>query len=204
MDNSPAHGALIIFIKNPLPGRCKTRLASEIGDEEALSVYLKLLDYTREVAKHVAARRYLYYDLRVDEQDAWSSDLFIKRKQADGDLGQKMFMAFKQVLGENDKAIIIGSDCPELTPHIIEEALDSLNTHDVCIGPSEDGGYYLLGFKKLKVEFFERIPWSQSKVYEETMDRVSSLGLSTYSLPRLYDLDNLSDLEKFPDFKASF
>lgn len=192
--------ALIIFIKNPVLGKCKTRLASGIGDNKALSVYNKLLSYTRKISLGIDSSRYLYYDSNIELEDDWSNDIFIKKTQAKGDLGARMSSALSEVLTHSQHAIIIGSDCPQLSPEIIEVAYESLKTNDICLGPTHDGGYYLIGMRKNIPELFQNITWSSSSVYEDTIRIIEDLSLTYKSLPVLSDLDDAKDLAKFPQF----
>lgn len=194
--------ALIIFVKNPTLGKVKTRLAASIGDEAALAVYHNLLDHTRDVAEQVAAERCLFYDTEITEQDAWSTKHYSKAVQADGDLGARMKAAFAQTLEKIDKAIIIGSDCPEISAEVIEKAFKRLELADVVIGPTLDGGYYLLGIKELHAFLFDDMVWSTETVLEETIQRIQKKNLLYTKMPTLSDLDYEADLNNFPSFKA--
>ena len=194
---------LIIFIKNPVAGKVKTRLAATIGDQRALGVYLNLMQHTRETALAVASNRYLFYDTELNSKDDWSPQDYIKEVQVNGDLGDRMQAAFKRVLSENRKAVIIGSDCPEINPEIIDSALRKLELADVVIGPTYDGGYYLLGMKETHSELFTDMTWSIDSVYEETLSRIKKKGLLYAACPMLSDMDNEEDLKKFPDFDTA-
>lgn len=187
--------ALIIFIKNPRPGKVKTRLAKDIGEPQALNVYIKLLDITRTVAQHTNASKFLFYDQHINQEDEWSDKNFIKRKQSAGDLGDRMTKAFATVLQDHRKAIIIGSDCPGISSSIIDDAFNALDHHDIVIGPTFDGGYYLLGMKKLHDFLFVDMQWSTDTVFNETMSRVLSLNLTYHMMDKLSDLDNINDLK---------
>ena len=193
---------LIIFIKNPQLGRVKTRLAKSTGDVTALAVYHKLLAHTRNTALNTDCNRYLFYDTAITEQDEWSTELFNKDVQATGDLGERMHTAFKTCLALNDKVVIIGSDCPEITSEIIETAFRRLDLADVVIGPTLDGGYYLLGMKKSHSELFMDMKWSTATVFSDTIERIQQKGSLYSKMPILSDLDNIEDLNKFPKFNA--
>ena len=137
---------LLIFIRNPQLCKVKTRLARTLGDEEALRIYHVLLKKTRVTALACEADRFLFYSDFVDEQDDWSPAFFQKKIQRSGDLGVRMEFAFQQAFESGaDKAIIIGSDCPELTSETLHHAFDLLDTKDFVLGPVPDGGDYLLG-----------------------------------------------------------
>jgi hypothetical protein len=92
------------------------------------------------------------------------------------------------------KVIVVGSDCPELSAAIVEDAFDALERHDVVVGPAMDGGYYLLGMKTAHISLFEKMKWSTSTVLEDTLARVSKLELNVKMLPQLSDLDTEQDL----------
>ena len=113
--------ALIIFIKNPVPGKVKTRIASESGDSAALDIYKSLMEHTRLMTLGVDATRMLFYSDRVERNDSWPEKKFSKNVQLGEDLGTRMLNAIRQA-SEYDKKILIGSDCPGITPQIIEQA----------------------------------------------------------------------------------
>jgi len=188
---------LMIFIKNPVAGEVKTRLGASIGSANALQVYKKLLSHTREIAVQVKCDREIWYSSMIDRRDSWNSDLFEKKLQQGRNLGVRMSRAFQQAFEAGyEKAVIIGSDCPELEPQHIEDAFDALRSEDAVIGPSEDGGYYLLGMKKYTPEIFSDIEWSTSSVFEETKRHFEQLGLTCKTLEVLNDIDTIEDLKK--------
>jgi len=193
---------LIIFIKNPELGKCKTRLAATIGDEKALVVYKNLLKHTRKVSSEVDLNRYLFYAQNIDTNDEWSEAKFNKQLQHSGDLGQRMHDAFSLVLQHERKAIIIGSDCPEINAVVIQQAIIDLENYDYVIGPTYDGGYYLLGMKTPSNFLFENMTWSTDSVFDETVKRIKLEGKTYCILPKMSDLDYEEDLNKFPTFKA--
>lgn len=190
---------IIIFIKNLVPGHVKTRLAADMGNDVAYDVYRRLLRYTGQTVEQIDAERWLLYSQSIDHDDEWSEDHFQKHVQLQSpDLGLRMGDALKKALGRSDKAVIIGSDCPELLPEHIESAFDHLDRHDIVLGPSHDGGYYLFGCKAFQPDLFKEMKWSTSGVYSETVKRCRSLGLAVKDLEYLTDVDHATDLEKFP------
>lgn len=184
---------LIIFIKRPILGQVKTRLAATVGPQKALDIYRQLLSRTREACLSVSTRRYLYYMDRIDHDDAWESTHFSKRSQVDGDLGAKMYTAFQEVLAQEDSAIIIGSDCPDIDGKALSAAQRALEDYDMVIGPTLDGGYYLLGLRSAHPQLFTDMPWSTGLEYEESLRRAIALGYKVLILPRLRDIDRESD-----------
>lgn len=186
--------ALLIFVKTPVLGNVKTRLAKDIGDENALNVYLRLLEHTKGVASKVQADVYVFYHGEVATNDLW--DGFKKEQQIDADLGGKMFDAFQRVKAKGyEKMVIIGSDCAEISEAIIQQGFDELNGHDVVFGPALDGGYYLLGMKEVHPCLFEGKPWSTATLLQETVEDCKQHSLTHALLEELSDIDYLSDLK---------
>jgi uncharacterized protein len=144
---------LLIFIKNPVKGRVKTRLAAAVGDERALNIYMALLEHTRQVAMACEADRWLFYSHTVEKNDGWPGDLFRKFGQEGDDLGARMENAFAAALKEYPKAVLIGSDIASLTPEIVGEAFRQLDEFPFVVGPAIDGGYYLLGMTAPRLLF---------------------------------------------------
>lgn len=189
---------LIIFIRNPAFGKVKTRLARALGATEALRIYSILLDKTRLAAIDVKAERHLYYSDFVANNDEWPTALFQKKQQSAGNLGARMEAAFQDVFNAGaDKAVIIGSDCPELSGAILEQAFAALDQHDFVIGPVFDGGYYLLGMRRMEPSLFRDISWSTNTVRARTMDKIATLGKHTALLPMLRDIDEAEDWEAY-------
>jgi rSAM/selenodomain-associated transferase 1 len=188
---------LLIFIKNPEPGKVKTRLAASVGPEKAYQIYLKLLSLTIDAATQVDAVKQVWYSSYVDSDDFISEKNFNKRKQMGENLGARMLHAFKGGFKEGyDNIVIIGSDCPDVNHVLLEQAFIDLSEHDLVIGPSADGGYCLLGMNKLEAELFRDIDWSTEHVLEQTLEKAKSLTLSVTCLPELNDIDTIEDLEK--------
>jgi uncharacterized protein len=186
-----------------LIGRVKTRIAASVGDEQALGIYGKLLDITRENVQGLDCVKYLFYSDFIDEYDQWLSESFLKYCQEGEDLGVRMKNAFKTVFDVpfpiEMKVVISGSDCPELDKIVIDMAFKSLDEHDFVLGPTFDGGYYLLGMKKFNAEIFNHIPWSTEQVLSSTLNSLDYQGLSYYLLPLLNDIDTHSDWTDFLD-----
>lgn len=187
---------LMVFIKNPVAGRVKTRLAASIGDANALQIYKTLLDYTRRVARDVNSDRQVWYSSKIDRRDEWSENEFEKKLQSKGDLGERMADAFQQGFSDGyEKVVIIGSDCAELTAAHIEEAFMALDNNEAVIGPSEDGGYYLLGLSGYIEEIFRNVEWSTASVFNATTRILSQQATPYQVLERLNDIDTIDDLK---------
>ncbi len=196
--------AIIVFIKNPVLGKVKTRLAATVGNERALEIYHTLMHHTMSITNHLEVDKYLFYSDFVDENDIWHNDKYLKSIQHQTlDLGLKMASAFGITLqNKHKKALIIGSDCFELNNEIIKEAYSKLSENEVVIGPAYDGGYYLIGFNFEEIgkrceEVFEKIflgkEWSHEQVCQEAKDACSQLNLKCFQLLTLTDVDEEKD-----------
>lgn len=192
--------ALIIFARNPELGKCKTRLAKTIGDENALNVYKTLLQHTAKISKGVKADPFVFYSEHIHKNDTWDDTDFRKKLQQGEDLGERMSHAFSDLLQNNyQKIIIIGSDILDLTTEIINDAFNQLESHDVVIGPAKDGGYYLLGMKVLHADLFKNKSWGTATVLKNTLKDLTNK--SVYLLEELNDIDTFEDIKDYPQFK---
>lgn len=188
---------LLIFIKNAQLGKVKTRLAASVGDKKALEVYQKLLAKTHQATSSLSCDRQIWYSNFIEEEDQWASGDYKKCLQQGDDLGDRMKNAFRRAFEEGyQRVVIIGSDCPEINPHILRQAFTRLSEQDVVIGPSRDGGYYLLGMSSFYGALFGGIEWSTPAVFEQTKARIKELGLSWETLPMLNDIDTVEDLNQ--------
>ncbi len=186
---------LILFSRNPELGKVKTRLAATLGDEKALAVYYVLSHHSREITVSLTCDKVLYYTDFIDTEDNWPSSVFRKSLQHGNGLGEKMMHAFEEGFEAKYKSIcIIGMDCFELTAAIVEQAFEALESSDVVIGPAKDGGYYLLGMKRLHPELFQNKPWSSNAVASSTRCDCDRLGLTYFELMKLTDVDEEKDL----------
>lgn len=187
--------ALLLFIKNPIPGQTKTRLAADVGNEMALKMYHVLTDWTRKQASALSGiHRYLWYSNGINGEDAWSNTDYDKHLQQGKGLGERMEHAFELAFQQgHDRAIIIGSDCPGITTEYLKEAFAALAEHDVVVGPALDGGYTLLGMRSLHTILFRDMEWSTEKVLPVTLQRAEIKNLSVKQLAPLSDVDYLED-----------
>ncbi|WP_250433147.1 TIGR04282 family arsenosugar biosynthesis glycosyltransferase [Hanstruepera flava] len=186
---------VIVFIKNLKLGKVKTRLAKTIGDQEAFEVYKLLVKKTEEATQNLHADKHIYFSDAIIPSK-WPNTY--KTVQKGSDLGERMKNAFKDGFEKGYKNILlIGSDLPDISEIIINEAFEVLKTNDTVFGPAEDGGYYLVGLKQLHNNLFSNIPWSTSKVFEETIKVLDSQSISVGLLQTLNDIDT------FEDFKTS-
>lgn len=195
--------ALIIFIKNPIKGTVKTRLAKDAGDDQALEIYKELLAHTRQITAPLKVEKLLYYSKSIEENDEWPNVIYQKSVQVMGGLGEKMMAAFQEAFEAGyQKAVIIGSDCIALNSLILEDAFSQLDTHDFVIGPTFDGGYYLIGMKTLLPDVFTRKNWSTESVFPDTIEDLQQAQKNYFLLPQLSDIDYLEDWQKHKNQKT--
>jgi rSAM/selenodomain-associated transferase 1 len=188
---------LLIFIKYPTPGKVKTRLGRALGPETAARLYRSMAE---GIVKRLVSQPH-YFDTTIFYHPpdkalgfkAWlGSDLSYAPQQGK-DLGERMYNAFAATYPR--RAVLIGSDCPEITVEIILQAFQALESYDTVIGPSTDGGYYLIGLCRPRAELFQDIDWGTSKVFHQTIKKTEALQLSCHILPTLRDVDVLEDLQ---------
>jgi uncharacterized protein len=188
---------IIIFVKNLQPGKVKTRLAADVGDEKALAIYRQLISITKEAALPVDADKEVWYSEYMEENDVFDADQFRKKVQSGENLGSRMANSIRNGFEDGYReVVIIGSDCPELGADTLEKAFKELGAHDAVVGPSRDGGYYLLGLRNYTDELFRDMYWSTESVLSETLKRLERLGYSWKKLPELNDIDTVEDLKK--------
>ena len=187
---------LMVFMKNPVKGKVKTRLAATVGDDKALEIYKILVQQTATVVSEIQiCDKAIFYADFIDKNDLWSKGEKQKYVQSGVDLGERMKNAFDVAFRMGyDKAIIIGTDCYDLNAEIIEEGFEKLNANDVVIGPAMDGGYYLIGMNCLHIELFERISWSTETVLADTLRILKQAQLIHHVLPIRTDVDTEENL----------
>lgn len=185
---------LIVFVKNILLGKVKTRLAKTIGDFGAFEVYKELVEITElETNRLENCDVHIYFSDIVIESK-WPGKL--KFVQEGESLGERMENAFKNGFDQGFKNIIgIGSDLPDLNADIMLEGFQALEEMQTVFGPSEDGGYYLIGMTSLHSCIFEGKSWSTDKLLEETLSDLKKNKISVSLLEELNDIDNIEDLK---------
>ncbi len=192
-------GRVIFFVKIPERGSVKTRLAASLGSNVAVTLYKAFVSDILDMLKKGG------YPLSVafcpghkrEKAEKWLGSDFHLMPQRGESLGERMKNAFDEVFGaDTEKSLIIGSDTPDLPCAFMDEAFLALRENDVVIGPSVDGGYYLIGFRKESFcpALFEGISWSTSDVLNQTLSRCADRNLRVHLLPRLRDIDTFDDL----------
>ncbi|WP_017296239.1 TIGR04282 family arsenosugar biosynthesis glycosyltransferase [Geminocystis herdmanii] len=192
--------AIIIFTRYPEIGKTKTRLIPAIGAEKSANLQRLMTETTLSsielLTNIIDIEVNIYFQGGNKElMQQWLGDKYNFYPQIEGDLGEKMYRAFKDNFEKkNEQVIIIGVDCLELNVDILREAFLALNNHDLVIGKALDGGYYLLGLNSLEKSLFDNIKWGTNQVFSQTMSIVQTLNYSTYQLPILRDIDRAGDL----------
>lgn len=188
---------LIIFVKNPIPGKCKTRLAKTIGDVAATEVYKVLLRHTALITEPLNTIKKVYYSDFIEVDDMFQGN-FVKKVQEGAHLGEKMKNAFAKAFQQGfQQVVIIGSDLLDITTDDINEAFSVLETYDYVIGPAEDGGYYLLGMNKFNPTLFENKDWGSNTVLQETLMDLKNENIAL--LDERNDIDTFEDLQEFKE-----
>ncbi len=187
--------AIAVFAKQPVPGRVKTRLARHVGDEQACRIYTGILRMTLGQVARVEAERYLFLP-PGDSVDIPPG--FVPERQRGDDLGRRMSSAFDLLFRRgHEEVVLVGSDCPYLDAGILELAFEKLEQSRCVLGPSPDGGYYLVGQQEPGFDLFSDIPWSTPGVWAATMRRAEQLGLVPALLEPLEDVDDLDSYNRW-------
>jgi len=188
--------ALIIFAKFP-DKSVKTRLKGFLSEQKRIILYEFLLSSTvKKLNTCAGVDVYLCFTPRQKE------DYFLRYglrlfPQSDGDLGMRMFEAFRYVFKIGyQKAVLVGTDVPTLTKRIVMNALYLLERDDVVFGPALDGGYYLIGMKKNYSDIFNGIEWSSPSTLSESITKAQACGLKIGFVESLSDIDTIEDLRK--------
>jgi len=192
--------AVGIFAKVPRPGRVKTRLVPPLTSEEAALVARVCLEETlRRFPAAVPAAWFLFLDGDAGpwiERHAIESGVTLA-PQGNGDLGERLARAFRALRGAGfERVVMIGADSPTLDPERIRDAVERLTTADVVLGPTRDGGYYLVGARVDCGELFRGMTWGHGGVAAATRERARSMGWEAALLPEWYDLDEVDDLRR--------
>lgn len=196
------NSALVLFIRYPEIGKVKTRLSRDLGEEKTKELYE---NFVKDILSSMES---INADIKIFLDPAGLEDQFrqlfgvnyLVYPQKGVDMGSRMERAFKLLIEEGyEKIVIIGYDVPDLPAVLVNNSFSLLDSHGAVIGPSEDGGYYLLGLKKdiFSPALFRDIPWSTSRVYLKTIKKLEKEGISFQSLKKWRDVDRFGDLFYF-------
>jgi rSAM/selenodomain-associated transferase 1 len=193
---------LILFTRYPRAGAVKTRLIPALGAEGATLLHRRLVAHALDQAQRLARIRSTTLEIHHTggartKVAAWLGRDLVYRSQGEGDLGARMDRAFATAFRTGtEAAIIMGSDCPDLTAEVLIRAFDMLVQNDLVLGPAGDGGYYLIGLSRRVPELFADIPWGSDAVLDFTLRHALQLGLAHAMLATLDDVDRPEDLER--------
>lgn len=199
--------AIGVFVKLPVPGKVKTRLAQTVGPERAARLYAKMVELLFERALLPLDKKkfsvYLLFDPSwpaAEYARLWGDTEFPLVAQAEGDLGVRLSTANEVLLQKHSAVALIGSDCIELTPATFEECAASLaKGKQLVLGPAIDGGYYLIATAKPYPFLYQGVKWSTDSVLETTLEKAGAAMLSVKLLPTLGDIDEDDDLAQYPE-----
>ena len=190
---------LLIFLKYPSPGRVKTRLAAVLGDQMACDVYRACAEITLERLASLCRESVVCVEPAeaLARVRAWLGPGWALRPQQGATLGDRLIEATAHAFTEGARrVIVVGTDSPWLTASDVEAAFAALERAPLVLGPTEDGGYYLIGLSRPARGIFEGITWSTPSVYAQTLENARTLGLSVQILPLGYDVDHLEDVRR--------
>lgn len=201
MNTTGENELLIIFIRNLEVGKVKSRLSKDVGAKAALKIYTDLLIKVTDSASKLEKKKALFYSDFIPESDQSPNSNFIEKLQVGQSIGERMSAAFVWAFNSGySKVVLIGTDIYQLKTDIINDAFVSLEDHDAVIGPTFDGGYYLIGLKNIETSLFEDIAWSSDTVFKQTLYNCHLKDLSVKRLKKLADIDEVEDF-KFLDPK---
>lgn len=192
---------ILFFVKYPVPGEVKTRLAEDSSPELAAEFYATFVEEKFAELKEGCRADLIVCHAPEGAGQAmrdWLGTGVRYFGQKGTDLGRRMENAFREAfLMGYGRAVLAGSDVPGLTPAILDEALQALDENTASLGPAEDGGYYCIGFhrKGFKPEPLRDVEWSTRSVFEQTASRLEKAGLDYHVLPPLEDVDTIEDVE---------
>jgi len=185
-----------IFCKAPVLGKVKTRLIQKLGRRGALDLYLQMFE--RLIAELSASGFNTELWISPDKDHAFFEPYaFARFQQAGPDLGGRMSTALRDGLTRHESVILVGTDLPLIDRSYIEQAVGALQTHDVVLGPAEDGGYGLVGVKAETPDMFSDIDWGTESVLSQTCARLNRDGLDFGLLPLIWDVDRPDDLPRY-------
>lgn len=191
---------VIVFTRFPEPGLTKTRLIPALGPEGAADLQRLMTVQALQAADHLRSARDVSTEVRFAGGDAsrmaaqfGNQHTYLPQRR--GNLGTRMYHAFREAFARgSERAVVVGTDCPELDADILSAAFDALRTHDCVIGPARDGGYYLMGLQRPCRQIFEGIDWGSANVFEQTQRQAAAAGLTVYRLSMHADVDEPRDL----------
>ncbi len=188
-----------IFVRQPVPGRVKTRLAAELGEKRAAEIYSAFITDVANRFRRIGNERVLCFCPDSTESRRYFESVagpdYRLWPQPEADLGTRMQRFLDEhIRGAGDRVVVIGSDSPTLPRGYVEQAFVALDGADCVIGPATDGGFYLIGMSGRAWPLFPGVEWSTSRVLDQTVQRAHDCGARLAVLPAWYDVDTPDDL----------
>jgi rSAM/selenodomain-associated transferase 1 len=199
---SAAADVILVFLRVPEPGKVKTRLAKRLGDRAACHLYRQFILAELETLANVGKPiRICFHPAGQRARlEGWLGPGYACWPQSGGTLGERMAAAFQRAFHAGaERAVLIGTDVPDLPDRILREAFHAFQRYPAVIGPATDGGYYLIGFTRQGVvpEIFGHLPWGSETVFPETLRIFEKSGTPVHLLPAWRDIDEYEDLLAF-------
>lgn len=199
---------VIVFGRYPLPGKSKTRLASALGPAGAADLQRELTERTLRTVRDFSLRHHTEMEFCFEggtekKIERWLGRLPIVSRQGEGNLGKRMEAALVHAFREGcARVVLLGTDIPGLRPVHLAKAFEALRENDLVLGPSTDGGYWLIGLRR-PAHVFDGMDWGTENVLEQTVALAARIGLKVHQLDSLTDVDTLEDTEKFMPGRSS-
>ena len=195
------NNCLLLFVKSPVKGQVKTRLANQTGGDFAVKLYKCFVEDTITLIDNLNVHlKICFYPSHCGSNfSKWLGEKYTYIPQVGHNLGERLKNAFKNAFEQGfTKVVAIGSDSPDLPEEFLRQAFKELESYDAVIGPGSDGGYYLIGFCSASFlpSVFDGIAWSTSEVFNQTIEIINKYKLKKHLLPEWHDIDTRSDLEK--------
>ncbi len=198
---------ILLFTRYPQPGKCKTRLLPELSAEAATEIHRQLVFHSdttisNYLTQHNDTTYHICYTGASDKQmKHWLGQRKFVKQQGEN-LGERMANGLKTARLSCDKCLLMGSDCPDISGELLQDAFLVLQNSDIVLGPAHDGGYYLIGINKTLLpqqieQLFSDILWGKNNVLAKTLERIKKLQLSFQLLKKLHDIDTPDDLQYF-------
>ncbi len=195
---------ILLFTRYPQPGQSKTRLIPALGAKGAAHLQKKMTEKILSTLHKLQEKNSFTLEVHYDGGNIalmrkWLGDSYHFHKQPNRSLGNRMEEAILPHLPSQIGILLVGSDCPDISVEILQDALQSLSTHEVVLGPTFDGGYYLIGVTAHLTPqhlhlLFKDISWSTETVFAETLKRIIKNNLTYRLIKKLHDIDTPEDL----------
>ncbi|MGD1906975.1 MAG: TIGR04282 family arsenosugar biosynthesis glycosyltransferase [Leptolyngbyaceae cyanobacterium] len=186
--NLSAQNRLILFTRYPIAGQTKTRLIPYLGAEQAADLQRKMTEFIVDTTRPLQIRDRLSLEVHfaggsLRQMQRWLGPKLAYRPQQGCNLGDRLHHAFSQGFqADAERIVVIGSDCPAISAHHLEQAFHQLKSHDLVLGPAQDGGYYLVGLSRSCAELFQNIAWGTERVFNQTAKTATQHHLSRTTL----------------------